>query len=303
LVTLGCGLVVTACGKEGGKSQGPVVLKVNEKSYTTADFEREISQEVRRAPRELQHLLSGKEGQKQFLERLARRELLLQEGEKRKIGDRPEVAEQVATLRRELIIRSLLQEEITSKITVEEKDAQEYFSAHPEEFSGDQVRVRHILVQNETDAREVLDRLAKNESFEGLAKELSKDSATAGKGGDLDYFRREQMIPEFAKAAFDLKPGEVSGVVKTPFGYHIIKAVDRKKGTPFAFEQVKEQLRRRLLDERQNQRFQEWVKGLEGGAKITRDESLLPVGKLAPAVPPGGAPGAGGGETKAGGSQ
>jgi hypothetical protein len=142
LVAAGCALAVAACGKEGGggKVEGPVVAKVNDKSYTTADLEREMAQELRRAPQQMQAILASKEGQKQFLDRLVRRELLLQEAEKQKIGDRPEVTEQVAALRRELMIRALLQEEIGAKIKVEDKEIQEYFAAHAEEFSGDRVR-------------------------------------------------------------------------------------------------------------------------------------------------------------------
>ena len=100
------------------------------------------------------------------------------------------------------------------------------------------------------------------------------------------------MLPDFARAAFALKANEVSDPVKTPFGLHLIKLVDRKKGQPLTFDQVKGQLQRRLLDERQSQRFQAWIKELEGGAKVSRDESLLPVGKFGPAGPPqpGGAP-------------
>jgi len=302
LVATGCALVVAACGKGGGEgqAQGPTVLKVNDKTFTTADLERELSQEFRRAPREMQQYLASKEGQKQFLDRLVRRELLLQEAEKQKMGERPEVAEQVTALRRDLMLRALLQQEVGAKVKVEDKEFQAYFTAHPEEFSGDQVRVRHILVRTEEEAKYVVGR-AKKEPFEALAKELSKDTATAANGGDLGYLRREQMFPDFARAAFDLKPGELSGVVRTPFGFHVLKLVDRKKGQPLTFEQVKEPLRQRLTDERQNQRYQEWMKGLEAAAKITRDESLLPVGKLTPPVPDAGSPppgdGKGGGKS------
>ncbi len=297
LVAAGCAVAIAACGKGGGegKAQGPVVLKVNDKAYTTADMERELGQEFRRVPPEMQQYLASKEGQKQFLERLVRRELLLQEAEKQKMGERAEVAEQVAALRRDLMLRALLQEEVGAKVKVDDKEVQEYFTAHPEEFSGDQIRVRHILVRTEEEAKDVLDRL-KKEPFEEVAKRVSLDTATASKGGDLDYLRREQMFPDFAKAAFALKPGEVGGVVRTPFGYHIIKMVDRKKGQPLTFEQAKEQLRRRLTEERQNQRYQEWMKGLEAAAKITRDESLLPVGKMTPPAPDGSSPGPGEGK-------
>jgi hypothetical protein len=117
--------------------------------------------------------------------------------------------------------------------------------------------------------------------------------------GELDYLGREQMVPEFARAAFSLKPGELSGVVKTPFGYHVLRLVDRKKGQPATFDQVRGQLQRRLLDEKQSQRFQAWIKELEGAAKVTRDEGLLPVGRLAPALPQA-PPGPAGGSAKPG---
>jgi len=283
----GCVLALLACGKESGngKAQGPTVLKVNNWSYTAADLEKDIGQELRRAPRELQPFFASKDGQKQFLERVARRELLMQEAEKRKLGDQAEVAEQVANLRRELMIRALVQEEIAGKVKVEDKDVQEYYAAHPDEFSGDTVRLRHILVQTEGEAKEIQARLAKNESFEELAKKLSRDTNSAPKGGDLGYLGREQMLPDFARAAFALKANEVSDVVKTPFGFHVIKMVDRKTGAPLAFDQVKGQLQRRLTDERQGQRFQAWIKELEAGSKITRDESLLPVGTFGSPTP------------------
>lgn len=299
VLAVGCAIGLLGCGKEGGsaKSQGPVVLKVNEWSYSAGEMEKELGQQLRQAP-QMQPFFATKEGQKQFLDRVVRRELLLQEAEKRKLGDQPEVAEQVANLRRELMIRALVQDEIGNKIKVEEKDVDEYFRAHPEEFSGDTVHLRHILVQTEDEAKDIQARLAKNESFEELAKKYSRDSATAPKGGDLGDLSREQMLPDFARVAFSLKPGEVSGPVKTPFGFHLIKLVDRKKGQALTFDQVKGQLQRRLLDERQSQRFQAWIKDLEGGAKVTKDESLLPVGKFGPPEPAPSAPAPG--DTKAG---
>lgn len=288
-----CALALTACSKDGG-DKGPVVLKVNDKSFSVSDVEREIQQEARRAPAAMQQYLATKEGQKQLLEGLVRRELLLQEAEKRKLADRPEIAEQVAQLRRDLIIRALLQDEVAAKVKVEDKDVDEYFKSHPDEFSGDQLKVKHILVRSEVEAKDALDRVKKGEPFEKVARELSTDTASVPKGGELDYFRYAEMVPEFSKAAYALKPGEVSEPVRSPFGYHIIKGVDRKKGTAVKLDDIREQLRRKLADERRGQRFQDWVKELQASAKITREESLLPVGPGAAPPPggPGGAPGA-----------
>jgi peptidyl-prolyl cis-trans isomerase C len=288
-------LLLAGCG-QSDSGKGPVLVKVNDKSYTASQVEKELAQEARRLPPEVQQHLTTKEGQKQFLDRLVRRELLIQEAERQKIEEQPEVAEQIKAFRHEVMLRTLVQKEIGDKVSVEDKDAQEYFQANPDEFSGDRIRAKHILVESEDEAKQVLDRLsAKKESFEDVAKVASQDTFTAQKGGDLDYLAREQMIPEFAKAAFALKPGEVSGPVKTPFGFHVIKLVDRKKGQPLGFEQVKDQLKRRLLEQRQGDRFQAWLKELEGGAKITREDSYLPVAApfapaapSAPAAPPGG---------------
>jgi len=287
-----CILALAACSKDGG-DKGPIVLKVNNTSFSVSDLEREIQQEGRRAPGTMQQYLATKEGQKQLLEGMIRRELLLQEAEKRKLADRPEIAEQIAQLRRDLMIRTLLQDEVASKVKVEDKDVEEYFQSHPDEFSGDQVKVKHILVRSEAEAKDVAERLKKGEPFDKLARELSIDTASVPKGGELDYFSYGQMVPEFSKAAYALKPGEVSEVVKSPFGFHVIKFVDRKKGTPLKLDDIKEQLRRKLADERRGQRFQEWMKELQASAKITREESLLPVGKgpAAPPAGPGGGPG------------
>jgi EpsD family peptidyl-prolyl cis-trans isomerase len=287
-----CILALAACSKDGG-DKGPIVLKVNNTSFSVSDLEREIQQEGRRAPGTMQQYLATKEGQKQLLEGMVRRELLLQEAEKRKLADRPEIAEQIAQLRRDLMIRTLLQDEVASKVKVEDKDVEEYFQSHPDEFSGDQVKVKHILVRSEAEAKDVAERLKKGEPFDKLARELSIDTASVPKGGELDYFSYGQMVPEFSKAAYALKPGEVSEVVKSPFGFHVIKFVDRKKGTPLKLDDIKEQLRRKLADERRGQRFQEWMKELQASAKITREESLLPVGKgpAAPPAGPGGGPG------------
>jgi peptidyl-prolyl cis-trans isomerase C len=286
LVLIGCALILAACGKERGKGgpPGSVVLKINDRAYTTGEVEKEIVRELPRIPGEMRPLLATKEGQRQIVDRMLRRELLLQEAEKRKIGDQAEVTEQLASLRRDLMIRALIQEEI-GRVKVEEAEVQAYYKDHPDEFSGDKVRARHILVKTEEEARMILDRVHKNEPFETLAKTFSKDGGTASRGGDLDYLTWEQMVPEFAKAVFALKPGEVSDVVKTPFGFHVIKLEDRKKGQPLAYEQVKDQIHRQLLEQRQGERFQAWMKELEGAAKISRDDSLLPVGSFGAAAP------------------
>jgi peptidyl-prolyl cis-trans isomerase C len=90
-----------------------------------------------------------------------------------------------------------------------------------------EIRASHILVLNETHCKELIERIKNGESFEALAKQFSK-CPSGQKGGDLGYFTKGRMVPQFDNAVFKLKVGEMSGPVKTQFGYHIIKKTEEK---------------------------------------------------------------------------
>ena len=102
----------------------------------------------------------------------------------------------------------------------------------------ERVRARMILVATEKEAQDIEARLAKGEKFEDLAKKYSLDGSK-DYGGDLGYFTAAEMVPEFSKAAFALKVGEISQPVKTDFGWHIIRLEDRKQGAAQPYDQVK----------------------------------------------------------------
>jgi peptidyl-prolyl cis-trans isomerase C len=104
-----------------------------------------------------------------------------------------------------------------------------------------EVRARHILVEKEEDAKAILAELKKGADFAQLAKQKSKDPG-ASEGGDLGYFTKDQMVPEFATAAFKLEKGQISDPVKTQFGWHIIKVEDKRKRQLPEFDKVKDQI-------------------------------------------------------------
>ncbi len=169
-------------------------------------------------------------------------------------------------------IRSAIQQkkwidsQIGDKGAVTEAEAQNYYDKNPAKFQmPEQVRASHILFAAPKDAtpevlaakeklaRDILERIQKGEDFDKLAKEFSDDPGSKGSGGDLNFFSRAQMVPEFSDAAFRLKKGEVGGPVKTQFGYHIIKVTDRKGARTMPFVEVKERLVAFLGDQkRQN---------------------------------------------------
>jgi len=138
---------------------------------------------------------------------------------------------------------------------------------------GDSVRVRHILVETEAEARFVLARLNRGERFQDLAKTLSKDPGSREQSGDLGFIGRGQLVPEFERVAFTLQPGQVSDVVKTQFGFHIIQMIERKTAQPSRLEQVREQIRRQLLSKKQEGDFTAWLKLVKAQATIKRGDT------------------------------
>ena len=113
----------------------------------------------------------------------------------------------------------------------------------------EEIHARHILVETEEEANAVLKRLDAGEKFEDVAKEVST-GPSGERGGDLGYFTKDRMVPEFSDVAFTLQPGEVSQPVKTQFGWHIIKVEDRSEQQVVAFEEVSDQIKSQIRDQR-----------------------------------------------------
>lgn len=151
-------------------------------------------------------------------------------------------------IRRDLTIRAYVKQTLEPKVAITEADARAYFDQNEAQFAGqDSVRVRHIIVMFHDDDNEekrmqrrafiegVRQRALKGQDFATLAKQFSEDGA-AQQGGDLGYFPRGSMVKEFEDAAFALKKGQISGIVETRFGYHVLKCEDTKKAQPASFE-------------------------------------------------------------------
>ena len=134
---------------------------------------------------------------------------------------------------------------------------------------GQEVRARHILVEKEDEAKAAIERLKKGEDFAKLAAELSKDPGSGKEGGDLGWFEKERMVPEFAEAAFKLEKGGISDVVKSQFGFHVIKVEDKREKAPPPYDSVKEQLKRYMVQKSQ----QDFVLKLREAAKVERLEA------------------------------
>ncbi len=172
-------------------------------------------------------------------------------------------------LRTNLALRNLMAK--VAPITVADAEIEVYFREHRNEFDKpEQAHVKHILVDDERLAEFVLGRLRRGESFDALARQYSKDQGSREKGGDLGFVSRGQLVPEFEQVAFSLELKQLSSIVKTQFGYHLIQVLERRPPQPANLAQVRDQIRTVLLSSRQEAAFQEWLKAIKAQAKITR---------------------------------
>ena len=144
----------------------------------------------------------------------------------------------------------------------------------------DTVRASHILIKDKAKAETVLKQAkAPKADFAALAKQYSEDPGSAAKGGDLGFFTKEQMVPEFSKAAFSLKPDTVSDLVKSEYGYHIIKVVDRKKAGVMPLKEVQNEIKKFLEDEKKVEVLQKFVESKKAQTEIQYiDEKYSPDG-------------------------
>ncbi len=181
---------------------------------------------------------------------------------------------QMRRIEDQMLQRIVLTQEMEAGITDEalEKNYAELVKSFANK---EEVRARHILVKTEKEAKEIIEKLEGGADFAAIAKEKSTGPSGAG-GGDLGFFAKGQMVPEFDKVVFDLKPGELFGdPVKTQFGFHVIKVEERRKKEVPPFEKVKEQLRAEMSQSL----GAAYVEGLRDKAKIVRfalDGSTVP---------------------------
>ena len=182
-----------------------------------------------------------------------------------KISDQPSFQQRLNHMRDKLLLDEYLQAEAKKSATADAvaKLYEDTIKALPPE---DEVHARHILVETEEQAKEVIARLGKGEDFAKLSAELSKDPGSGKQGGDLGWFTRERMVPEFAEVAFKTAVGQLSAPVKTQFGWHVLKVEEKRPHQPPKLEEVKDQISQYL--ERKAQ--QDIILGLRSKAKIER---------------------------------
>ena len=224
--------------------------------------------------------LEGAARQKYVLDYLIDLKLAAKKAEADKLDQTPEFAKKLAYYRDKLAMEELLGS-VAKAATTEEAERKAYDEAAKAEPPQEEIHARHILLPTEDDAKKALARVKGGEDFAKVANEVSKD--TAGDGGDLGWFTKDRMVPEFSDAAFKLKEGEISDPVKTQFGWHIIKIEGVRTKTFPPFEQLKDQAARYVAQKAES----ETIAQLHGAAKIELfDADGKPLPPAAPAAAP-----------------
>ena len=221
--------------------------------------------------------------------------ILAQAAEEKRLQDDPDFKKRVAFARNKVLMETLLQTEAKKSITDQALHAV-YDDAVKQMNSEEEVHARHILFRvadwkdekaakaAEEKAKGVIERLKKGEDFAKLANELTEDPSGRKDGGDLGYFTKDQMVPEFAEVAFKLDKGKFSEPVKTQFGWHVLLVEDKRKKPAPQFDQVKPQLERFVVRKAQ----MDLVSKLRAEAKIERFDKPTPPAQAPqpPAQPP-----------------
>ena len=188
-----------------------------------------------------------------------------QAAEKAKIAENPDFVRKLAYFRDKLLLDEYLEREAKKAVTPQAERAlydETVKAMKPEE----EVHARHILVENEAEAKKIAARLKAGEDFAKVAAETSKDPGSKAEGGDLGWFTKERMVAPFADAAFKMEAGKISDPVKTQFGWHVIKVEEKRTKPVPSFDEMKEQVEAYLTRKTQ----QDLITKLREGAKIEK---------------------------------
>jgi len=201
--------------------------------------------------------------------------LLIQEAKNMGLEKDNDVLEQIEKMTEQILVQALLQREILDKVDVNDEEVSEYYEQNKDSFTEkEQIHLYNILLESEEEAQDILEQLKTGGDFIEIAKEKST-GPSAAQGGDLGYLSKGSLIPEIEDEVFTLEVGGLSGVVKTDFGFHILKITEKKPETVKALEEVKEDIIQTLLPTKQKEAFDNLLEELKGKVEIEINEEAL----------------------------
>ncbi|MCL2143955.1 MAG: peptidylprolyl isomerase [Endomicrobia bacterium] len=256
------------------KEKGVVVAKVGGSQITDIT----LSEKLQNTPPAYQSYVNTSLGRKQFIEAVVRENIMLEAAKQAGVNKRADYTEALADFKRDqerqyneyrdgLLIETYLKE-VHTGISAGDSDVEEYYNANREMFDAPVAyTVRHILLTDKEEAEAVYARLQQGERFDDTAKEVSQDSGSAANGGLIGPFKRGDLVPEFEKAALALNDNELSEIVKTSYGFHIILKISEQALPAVTLEQAKPEIKR-IVD---RERFDKWFESTRQKLGVTVD--------------------------------
>lgn len=229
------------------------------------------------------------DAKKALVEKLIEMDLFAQAAEKAGVEDDPDYKQAMEMMhkqedlfKKQALAATYLRNKAFGQVKVTPEEVKNYYDQNKDQFkTGEQVKASHILVKTEDEAKAIKARLDKGESFEAVAKDKST-CPSASRGGDLGWFGRGVMDPDFEKAAFALKDGEVSGPIKTKFGWHIIKITGKKTESVKPLDEVSAQIEQKLMQDKQKTAYDDILAKLRKDADIKINDTALSETQAAP---------------------
>ena len=246
-----------------------IVAKIGEKNITLSDFNKILNFYD---PEKLKAIEQNQQIKEQLLYQMVQALVISRVATQHGFDAKPDIKEHLELLKNSFLANEYLKREVMQKVTVSDNDLQTYYDANKDEFiTPEMVRARHILFLVQADAAdgtkkkvyeqaaETLKKIKGGEDFAKLASELSGDPGSKQKGGDIGFVARGKTVKPFEDALFSLKPGEISGVIETKFGYHLIKAEEKKNASEEPYEVAKEKIRQKITQERAKSAITEFI--------------------------------------------
>ncbi len=270
-VILAVGLILTApgCGKSSDKTE--VLASIDDTEITVADF----NSRIENLPERYRGVVKNRRSE--YLQEYINDTLLYREAMRKNLHKDKELLRLLEAARKKILVARLLQDEVDNAIEINDEDVAAFYDENSARYMTPEImRVSHILVPSRVQANEILENLTAGESFEDLARAKSVDP-TAQRAGDIGYFPKGQLMPEFEGACAQLGVGEISGVVKTKLGYHIIKLTDRRPPEPRPIEKVTDDIKSRLYAAKRQELFNQLLRKLRDESDIQIYEEAFPV--------------------------
>ncbi|UFS68827.1 peptidyl-prolyl cis-trans isomerase [Geomonas sp. RF6] len=262
---------LAGCKSADISKSSQVLARVGDKEITSVYFERQLSE----LPESVRELSSHGEGKKAVLEGLVNRELLYEKAVKKHLDNDTDVLRKLEDLKKELIIKTLLQNELSGKVAVDDREVENFYNSHPDEFQRrEEVRISQIVVPDQAKANEMMEKLSIKREFGELAAANSIDQPTAERNGDVGWFTRGKLPAELRDTIFKLGTGEVSQPIKMGNAYEIYKVTDRRS-TSYEFAKVKDVIRAQLVEEKTQKELQKLVEGLKKETTVQLNEQML----------------------------